>query len=174
MVVSDQIYIKISGDMSVFTRTYSWLPRLCWTKAETNMADCVTQRHHISSNKKSRGWILFFSPPIGGDYSREAIISNIAHWKSCTKIFCFIIPLNSKKIIISNKLNMGFLSVPNLIHWLIFNVNNRDIRAWIITDQLCCIKERRGVGGGGIIQQIFQLNLKYLHVKIIKPLWVVV
>ena len=147
MVVNDQIYIKISEGMSMFTRTYSWLPRLCWTKAEANMADCVTQRHHISSNKNSRGRI-FFSPPIGGDYSREAIISNIAHWKSCTKILCFIIPLNSKKIIISNKLNMGFLSVPNLIHWLIFNVNNLGIRAWIITDQLCWIKERRGVGGG--------------------------
>ena len=61
------------------------------------MADCVTQRHHISSNKNSRGLILFFPPPIVGDYSREAIISNIAHWKSCTKIFCFIITLNNKK-----------------------------------------------------------------------------
>ena len=118
-------------------------PRPIWP-----IIDCVTPRHHISSNKNSRRWILFFSPPIGGDYSRDAIISNIAHWKSCTKIFCFIIPLNSKKIIISNKLNMGFLSVPNLIHWLIFNVNNLGIRDWIITDQLCWIKERRGVGGG--------------------------
>ena len=41
--------------MSMFTRTYSRLPRLLWTKAEANMADCVTQRHHISSNKNSRG-----------------------------------------------------------------------------------------------------------------------
>ena len=44
---------------------------------------------------------------------------------------CFIFPLN-QKIITSNKLNMGFLSVPNLVPWLVF-------RAWIVTDQLCWI-----------------------------------
>ena len=32
-----------------------------------------------------------------GDYSREVIISNIAHWKSCPK-YCFIIQLNQKMI----------------------------------------------------------------------------
>ena len=41
----------------------------------------------------------------GGDYSREAIISNIACWNPCP----------NKKILSSNKLNMGFLSVPNLV-----------------------------------------------------------
>ena len=35
---------------------------------------------------------------------------------------------------------MGFLSVPNLVPWLIFNVNVLDVRAWIITDQFCCIR----------------------------------
>ena len=53
----------------------------------------------------------------GSDNSREAIISNIAHWKSCLKyyIILFIIfPLN-QKIITPDKLNMGFLSVPNLV-----------------------------------------------------------
>ena len=53
----------------------------------------------------------------GGDNSRVAIISNIAHWKSCLKyyIILFIIfPLN-QKIITPDKLNMGFLSVPNLV-----------------------------------------------------------
>ena len=52
-----------------------------------------------------------------GDNSREAIISNIAHWKSCLKyyiIFFIIFPLN-QKIITPDKLNMGFLSVPNLV-----------------------------------------------------------
>ena len=52
-----------------------------------------------------------------GDNSRGAIISNIAHWKSCLKyyIILFIIfPLN-QKIITPDKLNMGFLSVPNLV-----------------------------------------------------------
>ena len=55
----------------------------------------------------------------GRDYSREAIISNtsIAHWnsgglwKSCPKNFVIF----SHKIMTSNKLNMGFLSVPNLV-----------------------------------------------------------
>ena len=48
----------------------------------------------------------------GGDYSREsyylreAIISNIAHWKSCPNYFVLL-----RKIITSNELTMGFLSV---------------------------------------------------------------
>ena len=37
-------------------------------------------------------------------------------------MFCFIILLN-KKMITSNKLNRGFLRVPNLVPWLISNVN---------------------------------------------------
>ena len=48
------------------------------------------------------------------------------------KIFCFTIPLKMKENMTSNKLNMGFLSVPNMVPWLIF-------RAWIITDQFCWI-----------------------------------
>ena len=53
-------------------------------------------------------------------------------------------------------MNMGFLSVPNVVRWLIFI-------AWIVTDQICWItlhlhltgrwqkeeKMARGVGGGG-------------------------
>ena len=34
---------------------------------------------------------------------------------------------------------MGFLRVPNLVPWLISNVNILDVRAWIINDQFCCI-----------------------------------
>ena len=48
-------------------------------------------------------------PIIGG----EAIISNIAHWKSCTKYFA-LLSHYFLKIITSNKLNMDFLSVPSL------------------------------------------------------------
>ena len=44
----------------------------------------------------------------------------------------FYYPIELKKIITSNKLNMGFLSVPNLVPWLISVLN---IRAWIVTDQ---------------------------------------
>ena len=36
----------------------------------------------------------------------KAIISNIAHWKSCPNYFVLL-----RKIIKSNELNMGFLSV---------------------------------------------------------------
>ena len=36
----------------------------------------------------------------------KAIISNVAHWKSCANYFVLL-----RKIITSNELNMGFLSV---------------------------------------------------------------
>ena len=61
----------------------------------------------------------------GGDYSREG--------RDCLKyssldvvplIVRFIFPLN-EKIIIWNKLNMGFLRVPNLVPWIILG-------AWIV------------------------------------------
>ena len=64
-------------------------------------------KYRISLNN-SRGWLLIFFAEKGGNYSREAIISNIADWKSCPKYYIFSFPLN-KKIITSNKLNMGFL-----------------------------------------------------------------
>ena len=69
----------------------------------------------------------------------------------------FYYPIELKKIITSNKLNMGFLSVPNLVPWLIF-------RAWLITDIVLLdqisfqldregikerVKEREGGWGGG-------------------------
>ena len=57
-----------------------------------------------------------------GDYSRKAIISYIIHWKSCPKHFV-LFPHN-QKIISSKKLNMGFLSVPNLVPWSIFIVGS--------------------------------------------------
>ena len=52
----------------------------------------------------SWGRLFLFAHKKGGDYSREAmIIPNITHWRS-------------------NKLNMGFLNVPNLVPSLIFRV----------------------------------------------------
>ena len=44
-----------------------------------------------------------------------------------------------QKVITSNKLDLGFFSVPNLVSWLIFNVNIIGVRAWIVTDQSCWI-----------------------------------
>ena len=75
------------------------------------------ETYRISLNN-SRGWLFLFS------HKKEAmIISNITHWKS-------------------NKLNMGFLSVPNLVPWLIF-------RAWIVTDQFCWISLHFNLSGRG-------------------------
>ena len=67
---------------------------------------------------------------------------------------------------------MGFLRVPNLVPWLIFNVIILGIRAWFFTDQFCwsdqtllwlgreVIKEveegkRGGRGGGDYFKYIF-------------------
>ena len=50
-------------------------------------------------------------------------------------IFCFIIPLKQEKWS-----HMGFLRLPNLVPWWIFNVNILSIRAWIVTDQFCWIR----------------------------------
>ena len=99
----------------------------------------------------------------GGDYSREGDYFSYCSLDDVPKIyiyiyiFFFLIPLN-QAIITSNKLNMGFLSVPNWVPGLIFG-------AWIITHQFCWIrfhfnftrrvqkkeKMTRGVGGGAII-----------------------
>ena len=98
----------------------------------------------------------------GGDYSREGDYFSYCSLDDVPKIYIyihiFLIPLN-QAIITSNKLNMGFLSVPNWVPGLIFG-------AWIITHQFCWIrfhfnftrrvqkkeKMRRGVGGGAIIR----------------------
>ena len=95
----------------------------------------------------------------GGDYSREGDYFSYCSLDDVPKIYIyiqiFLIPLN-QAIITSNKLNMGFLSVPNWVPGLIFG-------AWIITHQFCWIrfhfnftrrvqkkeKMTRGVGWGG-------------------------
>ena len=61
------------------------------------------------SSRIIAGAITFFSPKGPGDYSRdgnfsrEAIISNIAHWKSFSKYFVLF---------------SDWISVPNLVPWL--------------------------------------------------------
>ena len=97
----------------------------------------------------------------GGDYSREGDYFSYCSLDDVPKIYIyiqiFLIPLN-QAIITSNKLNMGFLSVPNWVPGLIFG-------AWIITHQFCWIrfhfnftrrvqkkeKMTRGVGGGRLL-----------------------
>ena len=72
----------------------------------------------------------------GGDYSREGDYFSYCSLDAVPKkyiyIYIFFIPLN-QAIITSNKLNMGFLSVPNWVPGLIFS-------AWIITHQFCWIR----------------------------------
>ena len=68
-------------------------------------------------------------------------------------------------MITSNKIDVGFFSAPNLVPWLLFNVNILGVGAWIVTDEFCRIRflfnlkgrdmrksrwrEAVGRGGGG-------------------------
>ena len=61
--------------------------------------------------------ISFFAQKCG-DYSREGDYFRYCLLEVVPEKVCFIFPLN-KKIITSNKLNMGFLSVPNLVPSLV-------------------------------------------------------
>ena len=62
-----------------------------------------------------KGWQLFE----GGDYFKWFSLEVVP-----LEVFCFIVTWNQKTIT-SNKLNMGFLIVPNLVPWL------------IVSDQFC-------------------------------------
>ena len=53
--------------------------------------------YRISSNNSPGAIAILILIIIRDDHSRDAIISNIVHWKSCSSIFCFIIPLNKLK-----------------------------------------------------------------------------
>ena len=79
-----------------------------------------------------KGWRLFE----GGGYFKWFSLEVVP-----LEVFCFIVTWNQKTIT-TNKLNMGFLIVPNLVPWLIF-------RAWFVTDQFCHVTFHGGGGGGG-------------------------
>ena len=53
--------------------------------------------YRISSNNSPGAIAILILIIIRDDHSRGAIISNIVHWKSCSSIFCFIIPLSKLK-----------------------------------------------------------------------------
>ena len=61
-----------------------------------------------------KGWQLFE----GGDYFKWFSLEVVP-----MEVFCFIVTWNQKTIT-SNKLNMGFLIVPNLVPWLIFRADS--------------------------------------------------
>ena len=113
----------------------------------------IWRSYHISSNN-SQGRLFFFTQKgwqlfEGGDYFKWFSLEVVP-----LEVFCFIVTWNQKTIT-SNKLNVGFLIVPNLVPWLIF-------RAWFVTDQFCRVtfpfnNDREGIkereddvmGGGG-------------------------
>ena len=63
------------------------------------------------------GVIISFFPSKVGYYSREAFISNVAHWKSYPKYFVLLSHYIKKLSHQINCMNMGLLSVPNLVPW---------------------------------------------------------
>ena len=79
----------------------------------------------VFSWKNSRGrlFFLFFFFTQKGFFNRGKAIISIVHWKPYPVYFV------NQKMITSSKLNMGFLSVPNLFPWLNFNVKILSIRA---------------------------------------------
>ena len=119
------------------------VPRALRARGSPDNIDTVFSRIIAGSDD------YFFPQKRSRLFERAIIISNIAHWRSCPKnMFCFIIPLN-RKLITSNKENMGLLSVPNLVIWLIFNVNILGTRAWIVTNQFCWIRLHCNLTGRG-------------------------
>ena len=80
----------------------------------------------VISSKNSRGHFFFHTK--GEGFLKGRRLFQILLTGSHALYILFIVPLN-QKMITSNKLNMGFLSVPNLFPWLNFNVNILCIRA---------------------------------------------
>ena len=80
----------------------------------------------VISSKNSRGHFFFHTK--GEGFLKGRRLFQIFLTGSHALYILFIVPLN-QKMITSNKLNMGFLSVPNLFPWLNFNVNILCIRA---------------------------------------------
>ena len=70
-----------------------------------------------------KGDCFFFFFTQKGFFNRGKAIISIVHWKPYPVYFV------NQKMITSSKLNMGFLSVPNLFPWLNFNVKILSIRA---------------------------------------------
>ena len=90
-------------------------------------------------------------------YWREGDYFKYCSLKVVPYIRCFIFPFR-EKIITSNKLNMGILSVPNLVPWLIF-------RALILTDQFCWITLHLNLTGRGLIQGRLLFEEIYYNMK---------
>ena len=129
--------------------------------------------YRISSNN-IRGWLFLLSHQKGERgwlFEGRRLFQLLLTGRRAQNIYIYIyfIPLN-QAIITSNKLNMGFSSVPNWVPGLIFG-------AWIITHQFCWIrfhfnftrrvqkkeKMTRGVGGGRLLLFEGGDYFKYFH-----------
>ena len=92
--------------------------------------------HHCAipappSSNNSQGDDFFFCSKRGrlfegGDYFKYCSL------EVAPGIFCSIFPLNP--------INKYTEHVPNLVPWLLFNVNVLGVRAWRVTDQFCWIR----------------------------------
>ena len=109
----------------------------------------------ISSND-SWEWLFLISPKKGRIIQGKEIIRGrqcfqILLTGSSTLNILFYYPIKFfKKKITSNKLNMSFLSVSNLVPCLIFSVNILGVRAWIVTGQFCWIRLHFNLTGRGL------------------------
>ena len=111
-------------------------------------------KYRISSNN-SREWLLLISPKKGPIIQGKEIIwgrqwFQILLTGSSTLNILFYYPIKLKKKITSNKLDMSFLSVSNLVPCLIFSVNILGVRAWIVTGQFCWIRLHFNLTGRGL------------------------
>ena len=110
----------------------------------------TTLCHHRISSNNSRGRLFPFIAQKGGDYSREgdylreAIISNIAHWKSCPKCICFIMPLNKKNLHIKLT-EHGFFKCSKFSSLINFHGLNRHLS--VLLDHLSLTLDRKGIKG---------------------------
>ena len=133
-----------------------------WRGCQFSIKGLLLKGYCISSNNIQRQLFLFLHQK-GVNIQAKVIIRGrwlfqILLTGSRVLNILFYYPIN-QKIITSNKLKMGFLSVPNLVPWLILRARN-------VTDEFCWIrfhlnltgrsqkKEKlaRGVGRGMIIQ----------------------
>ena len=70
-------------------------------------------------------------------------VINIAHQKSCPQYFVLLIPLNKKKIITSNKLNMGFQICSKF--GSLINSQSLNYRWSVLLDQIPLQSDMKGI-----------------------------
>ena len=90
--IMDKKSIQRLGEESVYESSRRIVPQspLGW-KEKHRISSNNSQGHFFLRTKRGR---LFE----GGDYTTEAIISNIAHWKSFPEYFVLLSPLFIKKL----------------------------------------------------------------------------